>query len=46
VNRLDKRGTEHPVFVKTAEYNKIASMMDKFADLVAGSDTNVLVKDL
>ncbi len=32
VNRLDKRGTEHPVFVKTAEYNKIASMMDKFAD--------------
>jgi membrane protein len=46
VNRLDKRGTEHPVFVKTAEYNKIASMMDKFAELIAGSDSNVLVKDL
>lgn len=46
VNRLEKKGTEHPVFVKTAEFNKIASMMDKFAELIAGSDTNVLVKDL
>ena len=46
INRLDKRGTEHQVFVKTEEYNKIASMLDKFEDLIAGSDTNVLVKDL
>ena len=46
MNRLDKRGTEHQVFVKTAEYNKIASMLDKFEDLIAGSDSNLLVKDL
>ena len=46
MNRLDKRGTEHPIFVKTAEYNKIASILEKFEDLIAGSDSNLLVKDL
>jgi membrane protein len=46
MNRLDRRGTDQQVFVKTAEYNKIASMLDKFEVLIAGSDTNVLVKDL
>jgi len=45
MNRLDKRGTEHQIFVKTAEYNKIASMLEKFEDLIAGSASNILIKD-
>jgi len=45
MSRLDKRGTEHQIFVKTAEYNKIASMLEKFEDLVAGSPSNILIKD-
>ena len=33
VNRLDKKGSDHKIFVKAAEYKRVISMMDKFADL-------------
>ncbi len=46
INRLDKKGTEHQIFVKTEDYNKITSMLDKFEDLIAASGSNILVKDL
>jgi membrane protein len=46
LNRLDKKGTEHQIFVKGKEYNKITSMLEKFDKLVAKSDSNILVKDL
>lgn len=46
LNKLDKKGSEHQVFVKTKEYDKIALMLDKFDNLVAKSDSNILVKDL
>ena len=45
MNRLDKKGTEHQIFVKTKEYNKITSMLEKFEDLIAGSASNILIKD-
>lgn len=46
LNRLDKKGSEHQIFVKSKEFNKITSMLEKFDKLVARSDSNVLVKDL
>jgi membrane protein len=46
MNRLDKKGTEHQIFAKTAEFNKVASMLEKFGDLISKSDSNILIKDL
>ena len=46
LGRLDKKGSEHQIFVKTREYDRITSMLDKFDKLVAKSDSNILVKDL
>ena len=46
LGKLDKKGSEHQIFAKTREYNRITSMLDKFDKLVAKSDSNVLVKDL
>jgi membrane protein len=46
LSKLDKKGSEHQIFVKTREYNRITSMLDKFDKLVAKSDSNILVKDL
>jgi membrane protein len=46
LGRLDKKGSEHQIFVKTREYDRITSILDKFDKLVAKSDSNILVKDL
>jgi membrane protein len=46
LNRLDKKGTEHQIFVKSKEYIKITSMLDKFDKLAYKSDSNILIKDL
>jgi membrane protein len=46
LNRLDKKGTEHQIFVKSKEYTRITSMLDKFDKLAAKSDSNILIKDL
>lgn len=45
-NRLDKKGSEHAVVLESKEYHKINSMLDKFDGLIAGSDSNILIKDL
>jgi hypothetical protein len=46
LNRLDKKGTEHQIFVKSKEYTRIISMLDKFDKLAAKSESNILIKDL
>ncbi len=46
LNKLDKKGTAHQIFVKSKEYDKITTMLDKFDKLISKSDMNILVKDL
>jgi membrane protein len=46
LNRLERKGSEHQIFVKSNEFNKITSMLEKFDKLVAQSDSNILIKDL
>jgi membrane protein len=46
LNRLDKKGTEHQIFFKGKEYNKIITMLEKFDKLIAKSESNILIKDL
>jgi membrane protein len=46
LGRLERRGTEHHIFVKSREYNKITSMLEKFDSMISASDSNILVKDL
>jgi membrane protein len=46
MNRLDKKGTEHQIFFKGKEYNKITAMLEKFDKLIARSESNILIKDL
>ena len=46
LNRLERKGSQHQIFVKSNEFNKITSMLEKFDKLVAQSDSNILVKDL
>jgi len=46
LKRLDNRGSEHMVFSKSREYDKVNSMLEKCNTLVAESESNILVKDL
>jgi membrane protein len=46
LNRLERKGSVHQIFVKSNEFNKITSMLEKFDKLVAQSDSNILIKDL
>ncbi|OFY61065.1 MAG: hypothetical protein A2V46_01125 [Bacteroidetes bacterium RBG_19FT_COMBO_42_7] len=46
LNRLERKGSEHQIFAKSNEFNKITSMLEKFDKLVAQSDSNILIKDL
>jgi membrane protein len=46
LGKLDKKGSEHQIFAKTKEYDRITLMLDKFDKLVAKSDSNILIKDL
>jgi membrane protein len=46
LKRLEKKGTEHQIFARSKEYEKITLMLNKFDRLVAKSDSNILVKDL
>jgi membrane protein len=44
--RLDKHGFDKIMVAKNHDYEKIVSMLDKFDRLIAGSDANILIKDL
>ncbi len=46
LDRLEKRGTEHQIFVKGKEYNRVVEMLDQFDDLINRSEANILIKDL
>ncbi len=46
LKKLDKKGTEHQIFVKSKEYLRVTAMLDKFDKAVSKSDHNILVKDL
>ena len=46
LNRLERKGSEHQIFVRSKEYERINSMLENFDKLIAESDTNILVKDL
>lgn len=45
-NRLDKKGLEQKMVVKSKEYDRVISMLEKFDRLIARSDSNILIKDL
>jgi len=46
LKKLDKKGSEHQIFAKTKEYDRITIMLDKFDKLITQSDSNILIKDL
>jgi membrane protein len=46
LRRLDNKGSEHMVFLKSKEYDKVNLMLDRFDKLVADSESNILVRDL
>jgi membrane protein len=46
LNRLDKKGSTNQIFVKSKEYKRITTTLEKFDKLVAKSDSNILVKDI
>jgi membrane protein len=46
LTRLDRKGKDQKILVKTNEYAKVVSMLEKFDKLAAKSDSNILIKDL
>jgi membrane protein len=46
LKRLENKGSEHMVFSKSREYDKVNAMLEKYDKLVADSESNILVKDL
>jgi len=46
LSRLDRKGKDQKIFIKTKEYDRVVSMLDKFEKLAAKSDSNILIKDL
>ena len=46
LDRLDKKGSEHQVFIKTREYDRVTQMLENFNKLINDSDSNILVGDL
>jgi membrane protein len=46
LGKMDKKGSTEQIFAKNNEYDRIASMLDKFDKLAAKSDSNILIKDI
>ena len=46
LNRLDKKGNDTKLILKSRDYDNIVTMLEKFDRMVAKSDSNVLIKDL
>jgi len=46
IDRFDRKGSDQKLFLKSSEYKKVVSMMEKFYSLIDKSDSNILVKDL
>lgn len=46
LSKLDRKGTDQNVILKSNQFEKIVGMLDKFDNLIAKSDSNILIKDL
>jgi membrane protein len=46
LSKLDKKGTDHNMVMKSREYDTVIKMLDKFDKLISRSDYNILIKDL
>ena len=46
LSRLDRRGIEQRTILKSKDYNRVVSILEKYERQIAKSDSNVLVKDL
>lgn len=46
LTKLDRKGTDQNVFIKSNNFEKIVNMLDKFDSLTAMSESNILIKDL
>lgn len=46
LSKLDRKGTDQKIIIKTKEYERVVAMLDKFEKLAAKSDSNILIKDL
>ncbi len=46
LNRLDRKGTSEQIIIKSKEYEKVISMLDKFDKTIARSDSNILIRDI
>jgi len=46
LSKLDKRGAENQVVLKSKEYERVVMMLNKFDKLIAKSDYNIPIRDL
>jgi membrane protein len=46
LSKLDRKGLDQKIVIKNDEYNRVASILDKFEKLATKSDSNILIKDL
>ncbi len=46
LNKLERKGSDQQVFHQNKEYNRMTGMLEEFEDLVAGSDSNILIRDM
>ena len=46
LNKLERKGSDQQVFHQSKEYNRMTGMLEEFEDLVAGSDSNILIRDM
>ena len=43
---LDKKKSAHIIAIRSKEYDKVISLLEKFDRLIAKSDSNILIKDI
>lgn len=46
LSRLDRKGNEHKITLKSKEYGRLVEMLERFDRQIAKSDSNILIKDL
>lgn len=46
LGRIDRKGVEHEIIMKSKDYNKVNEILLKFDKMVGKSDLNILIKDL
>ncbi len=46
LNKLERKGSDQQLFNQNGEYDKMTGMLDEFEDLVASSESNILINDL